>query len=77
VGNGVEAPIRKVQATNKTSQNMRLHARNVCGCELKVKVLVPEEAIDNRGLEYPEWCWQREPSSDVLQVERDDQDEQV
>jgi hypothetical protein len=56
---GVAAAIRRIQGNHKTSQDRLLNACNVCGCELKVKVLVPEDVIDNRGLDYPEWCWQR------------------
>jgi hypothetical protein len=61
---GVAALIRRIQGTHKTSRDRELHACNVCGCELKVKVLVPDDVIDNRGLEYPEWCWQRQPLSE-------------
>jgi hypothetical protein len=57
---GVAALIRRIQGDHKTSQDPKLNACNVCGCELKVKVLVPTEVIDNRGLEYPEWCWQNQ-----------------
>jgi hypothetical protein len=58
---GVAALIRRIQGTNKTSQDANLHTCNVCGCELRVKVLVPLEVIDNSGLAYPEWCWQSLP----------------
>lgn len=30
-----------------------------CGCDLKLKVFVPLGVIENEGVDYPEWCWQR------------------
>lgn len=55
---GVAAMIRRIQGNQKTSKDTYLDACNVCGCELKVKVLVPMGVIDNSGLEYPAHCWQ-------------------
>jgi len=31
-----------------------------CGCDLKLKVFIPLGVIENRNVDYPEWCWQRD-----------------
>jgi hypothetical protein len=59
---GVASLIRRIQGNHKTSKDTWLNACNVCGCELKVKVLVPMGVIDNSGLEYPSYCWQNHPA---------------
>lgn len=55
---GVATLVKKIRGDHRTTVDGRLNVCDVCGCELKVKVLVPSEVIDNRGLEYPSWCWQ-------------------
>jgi hypothetical protein len=55
---GVATLVKQIRGDRRTKYDGQLHACNVCGCELKVKVLVPSEVIDNRGLEYPSHCWQ-------------------
>ena len=57
---GVLGLVRSVRGSRSTSLDDKLEVCEVCGCELKVKVLLPGDAIDNTGLEYPEHCWQRE-----------------
>ena len=54
---GVARLINRIRRDRTTSFDNDLDACNVCGCELKVKVLVPLDVIDNSGLDYPDWCW--------------------
>jgi hypothetical protein len=61
---GVARLTNQIRGDRKTKFDTKLHACNVCGCELKVKVLVPLEVIDNRGLEYPKECWQNDPKGE-------------
>lgn len=45
-----------MQAT--TSQDAKLEACGVCGCDLKTSVHVPINVLRSAGeLNYPEWCW--------------------
>lgn len=74
---GVAALVRKIRGDHKTSVDHKLNACNACGCELKVKVLVPSEVIDNRGLAYPSWCWQAQPEQDGEKNVGDDQGDQA
>lgn len=50
---GVSALVKMIRRDRRTGVD-----GNACGCELKVKVLVPSEVVDNRGVDYPAWCWQ-------------------
>ena len=55
---GVSKLVRHIRNKRTTSFDPNLHTCEACGCELKVKVLVPLDVIDNTGVEYPEHCWQ-------------------
>ena len=47
-----------------TSKDKKLTYCHCCGCDLRVKVHIPIEAIDNSGLlkKYPKHCWNRTES---------------
>jgi hypothetical protein len=61
---GVSVLVRSIRGKqHKTSVDEQLNVCDACGCELKVKVLVPTEALDSSGVDYPAWCWQR-PSAE-------------
>ena len=57
---GVGALVKRIRGSNVTAVDSRLNTCETCGCELKVKVLVPMGVIDNRGLVYPDACWQHQ-----------------
>lgn len=42
----------------RTSQDVKLEACGVCGCDLKTSVHVPINVLrSDRELQYPDWCW--------------------
>ena len=43
----------------QTSQDKKLTYCHCCGCDLRVKVHIPIEAIDNEGVDYPDHCWNK------------------
>jgi hypothetical protein len=55
---GVGSLVTSIRGSVRTKVDDKLHTCEVCGCYLQVKVLVPADVIDNKGLEYPSWCWQ-------------------
>lgn len=55
---GVMRLVRSIRGSRSTSQDAQLNVCDACGCELKVKVLLPLEVIDNTGVVYPPHCWQ-------------------
>lgn len=57
---GLLAAATKFLAGRTTSRDKALDSCAVCGCVMRVKVHLPMEVMDNSGLEYPEWCWQRQ-----------------
>lgn len=57
---GIKGVVEAVRGSLKTTSDDALHGCKVCKCPLKVKTWLPLSSIDNTGLEYPEWCWQRE-----------------
>lgn len=48
---------------NGTSKDRALDACSVCKCVLRAKVWLKLETIDNSGLEYPDHCWQKAPTT--------------
>lgn len=50
-----------------TSRDAELKSCRVCGCKLSVKVHIPAEAMEYKGLEWPEHCWMNPPKSDQSQ----------
>lgn len=59
---GVSALVRSIRGKRATTFDSQLNVCNACGCELKVKTLLPLDVIDNTGVEYPDHCWQRTDS---------------
>lgn len=47
----------------KSMDDDNLNVCSSCHCFLKVKVWLPLDVVDNQGLEFPEWCWQKENTS--------------
>jgi hypothetical protein len=45
----------------RTSQDAKLEACGVCGCDLKTSVHVPINILrtDREFLAYPDWCWKK------------------
>lgn len=62
---GVARLVNSVRAHRVTPHDAKLHACDACGCELKVKVLLPLDVINNDGVEYPANCWQHSPEDPV------------
>ena len=56
---GVEALVTSMKGDRKTPDDIRLETCDVCGCYLKAKVWLPDDALDNSGLTYPSHCWQK------------------
>lgn len=46
-------------AGQKTSSDEHLQNCSRCSCFLRAKVHLPLEVMDNTGIEFPEWCWQK------------------
>jgi hypothetical protein len=60
------ALFRAVQGGLETSADPRLHSCDRCGCNLRTKVWITEEALNlverEQGIgaeEFPEWCWRK------------------
>lgn len=47
----------------KSMDDDKLNICTVCHCYTKVKVWLPLDVVDNQGLEFPDWCWQKENAS--------------
>jgi len=43
----------------RTSRDDKLQSCEICLCTLRAKVHMPLDAVDNEGLEWPSWCWQK------------------
>lgn len=60
---GIMKMVAQYLGKKHTSRDRALESCAVCGCVLRAKVWLEMDTIDNTGLEYPEHCWQRKPSS--------------
>jgi hypothetical protein len=43
----------------ESSKDAELRGCVICSCVLKLKVHLPLDAIDNAGLNFPDFCWQK------------------
>jgi len=59
---GVAKLVKVIRGNHVTTHDAKLEVCDACGCELKVKVLVPAEVLAEgsapAGVAYPSWCWQ-------------------
>jgi len=46
-----------------TSRDAELSSCKRCKCLLKLKCHIPLNVLDDKGVEYPEWCWAKQPES--------------
>lgn len=67
--NGISALVKAVRGVRETTQDNKLNGCQKCHCPLKVKVWLPLSSIDNRGVDYPPWCWQASTCSDASKQE--------
>ncbi len=44
-----------------TSRDAELSSCKRCKCLLKLKIHMPLNVLDDKGVEYPEWCWAKQP----------------
>lgn len=44
----------------ETSKDAELSSCKRCKCLLKLKVHMPLNVLDDKGVEYPEWCWAKQ-----------------
>lgn len=58
---GIPGLVFRTKGRRSTTRDRQLGACDVCGCSLEVKVHIPGDALDNRGLSYPPGCWQNAP----------------
>lgn len=54
---GIRKMVDRLKGDRSTPFDNDLHACEECGCELKVKVWLPLDAVDNTGVTFPDHCW--------------------
>lgn len=45
----------------ETSRDAELLSCKKCKCLLKLKAHMPLNVLDDKGVEYPDWCWAKQP----------------
>lgn len=57
------AAVKLIGSTLKNRYFPKLKYCKACGCDLNVKVYIPLNVINNKGVEYPDHCWQKDKTN--------------